>query len=146
MHKKLIWSRHIPLNQSSQETGFWSKNMYSRKEGTSTLQGVGFNSMPNLIVILFNMLSLVFYMGFHCKGCVWERVWRLKANWRPKNFSRVAREKPSREVKHVLSTWLECEESWQLVTVSFRECLMGKAFPQDTRGTFCFANLSYMIH
>ena len=35
--------------------------------------------MPNLIVILFNLLYPVFYVGFHCKDCVCERVWRLKA-------------------------------------------------------------------
>ena len=102
--------------------------------------------MPNLIVIFFNHLYPIFYAGFYCKGCVWEKVWRLKANWRPKKFSLVAREKPSREVKHVLSIWLECEESWQIVTASFRECLESKAFPQDTRETFCFDNLSYLIH
>ena len=102
--------------------------------------------MPNLIVILFNLLYPVFYVGFHCKSCVWESVWRLKTNWRPKKFSCVAREKPSREVKHVLNIWLECEESWQMVTVDFCECLASKAFPRDTRETFCFANLSYLIH
>ena len=87
----------------------------------------------------------VFYMGFLCKGCVWERVWRLKAKWRAKKFSRVDCEKPSHEVKHVLSTWLECEESWHMVTISLREYLTGKAFSRDTRETFCFANLSYLI-
>ena len=102
--------------------------------------------MPNLIVILFNILYPVIYVGFHCKGCVWERVWRLKANWRSKKFSRVAYEKPSREVKHVLNIWLECEKSWQMVTAGFRECLAGKAFSRDTHETFCFANLSYLIH
>ena len=102
--------------------------------------------MPNLIVILFNLLYPVFYVAFHCKSCVWERVWRLKANWRPKKFSRVAREKPSCEVKHVLSIWLECEELWQMVTIGFQECLVGKAFPRDIHKTFCFANLSYLIH
>ena len=107
---------------------------------------VGFNFVPNLIVILFNLLYLIFYVGFHCKGCVWESVWRLKTQWRSKVFSQVACEKPSHEVKHVLSTWLECEESWQMVTAGFRECLVGKAFPRDTRKTFCFANLSYLIH
>ena len=30
--------------------------------------------MPNLIVILFNLLYLVFIVGFDCKGCVIERV------------------------------------------------------------------------
>ena len=34
---------------------------------------VGFNSMPNLIVILFNLLYPVFIMRFNCKGCVIER-------------------------------------------------------------------------
>ena len=34
---------------------------------------VGFNSMPNLIVILFNLLDLVFHVGFICKGCVIEK-------------------------------------------------------------------------
>ena len=35
---------------------------------------VGFNFMPNLIVIIFNLLYLVFIVGFNCKGCVIERV------------------------------------------------------------------------
>ena len=34
---------------------------------------VGFYSVPNLIVILFNLLYHVFSMGFNCKGCVLER-------------------------------------------------------------------------
>ena len=34
---------------------------------------VGFNSMTNLIVILFNCLYTVFIVGFNCKGCVIER-------------------------------------------------------------------------
>ena len=34
---------------------------------------VGFYSMPNLIVIIFNLLYPVFIMGFGCKGCVLER-------------------------------------------------------------------------
>ena len=29
--------------------------------------------MPNLIVILFNLLYPVFIVGFYCKGCVIER-------------------------------------------------------------------------
>ena len=29
--------------------------------------------MPNLIVILFNLLYTVFIVGFNCKGCVIER-------------------------------------------------------------------------
>ena len=34
---------------------------------------VGFNSVPNLIVILFNLLYPVFIVGFNCKECVIER-------------------------------------------------------------------------
>ena len=34
---------------------------------------VGFNSVPNLIVILFNLLYPVFIVGFNFKGCVIER-------------------------------------------------------------------------
>ena len=34
---------------------------------------VGFYSMPNLIVSLFNLLYPVFIVGFDCKGCVIER-------------------------------------------------------------------------
>ena len=36
---------------------------------------VGFNSMTNLIVILFNLLYSVFIAGLYCKGCVIERVY-----------------------------------------------------------------------
>ena len=95
---------------------------------------------------MFNLVYPVVHVGFHCKGYVWERVWRLKAKWRVKKFTWVAHEKPSREVKHVLSTWLEYKESWQMVTAGFRECLAGKAFSRDIRETFYFANLSYLIH
>ena len=31
-------------------------------------------------------------------------------------------------------------------TAGFRECFAGKAFPQDTRETFCFSKLSFLIH
>ena len=35
---------------------------------------VGFYFVPNLIVIIFNLLYPIFIMGFDCKGCVLERV------------------------------------------------------------------------
>ena len=34
---------------------------------------VGFYSVPNLSVIIFNLLYPVFVMGFVCKACVLER-------------------------------------------------------------------------
>ena len=47
---------------------------------------------------------------------------------------------------HVPCTWLECEESVQMETAVSREYLAGKAFPRDTRKTFCSARLYYLIH
>ena len=42
-----------------------------------------------------------------CKGCVRERVCvKTQGSCKEKKISRVARENLSREVKHVLSTWL----------------------------------------
>ena len=43
-------------------------------------------------------------------------------------------------------TWLECEESVQMETTMFCEYLVGKAFPRDTRETFCFVRLYYLIY
>ena len=39
-------------------------------------------------------------------------------HWRPSGFREKIREKLSHKVSHVQSTWLECEESWQLVFAS----------------------------
>ena len=39
----------------------------------TTLCFVGLYSVPNLIVMLFNLLYPVFIVRFHCKGCVLER-------------------------------------------------------------------------
>ena len=39
----------------------------------TTMYLVGFYSMPNLIVIIFNLLYPVFIVGSDCKGCVLER-------------------------------------------------------------------------
>ena len=44
--------------------------------------------------------------------CVREGV-KTQGKVKNKKFSRVGCEKLSREVKHVSSTWLECEESGQ---------------------------------
>ena len=34
------------------------------------MYSVGFYSVPNLIVILFNLIYPVFIVGIYCKGCV----------------------------------------------------------------------------
>ena len=41
---------------------------------------------------------------------------------------------------------LEYEESGQMKTAVSREYLASKAFPRDTRETFCSTNLSSLIH
>ena len=43
-------------------------------------------------------------------------------------------------------TWLECEESGQMVAAVSHEYHAGKALPWDTRKTFCSASLSNLIH
>ena len=52
----------------------------------TTMCFVGFNSLPNLMVILFNLLYLVFIVGFDCKGCVIEWECEDSSNWRLKSF------------------------------------------------------------
>ena len=54
---------------------------------------VGFNFMPNLIVILFNVLYPVFHVGFICKGCVREKESvKTQGKLKTEVFLRVARE------------------------------------------------------
>ena len=103
------------------KTGLKIKNKHVKVLFT-TLCFIGLYSMPNLIVMLFNLLYPVFIVRFHCKGCVLERerVWRLK-QLKTEEVSRVA---------HAVS----------------HEYLEGKVFPRDTRETFCSASLSSLIH
>ena len=107
---------------------------------------VGFNSVSNLIVTLFNLLYPVFIIGFNCKGCAIERECEDSSYWRLKRFSLVANDLASCKVMHVSCTWLECEELVQMEIAVFRKNLMGKAFPRDTREIFCFTRLCYLIH
>ena len=39
----------------------------------TNLYFVGFYSVPNLIVIIFNLVYPIFIVGCDCKGCVLER-------------------------------------------------------------------------
>ena len=52
---------------------------------------VGFNSVPNLIIILFNLLYPVFIVGFDCKGCVIKRECEGLKQLKTEEFSRVSR-------------------------------------------------------
>ena len=49
--------------------------------------------MQNLIIIMFNLLYLVFHVGFICKGCVREKESvKTQGILKIEVFSRVARE------------------------------------------------------
>ena len=74
--------------------------------------------MPNLIVFLFNHLYFVFYMGFYCMGCVWEKVWRLKRLLKIK--------------------WISREVSWQAFPRS-----LYPHYPHIGRSAFLGENLRY---
>ena len=50
-----------------------------------SLYFVGFYSVPNLIVILFNLVYPVFIVGCDCKGCVLERECEDLSKWSQKN-------------------------------------------------------------
>ena len=65
---------------------------------------VGFNSVPNLIVILFNLIYRVFHVGFICKGCVRKRVCEDSRQLKTKAIFASSSRVSSREVKHVSYT------------------------------------------
>ena len=112
----------------------------------TTICFVGLYSMPNLIVIIFNLVYLVFIVGFHCKGCVIERVvWRLKHLKTGEGFASILRLSIPRSISCAMHM-LECEESGQMETTVSCKYLAGKAFPRDTRKAFCSASLSSLIH
>ena len=120
--------------------------MFSVKLLFTTICFVGFYSVPNLIVIIFNLLYHVCIVGFHCKGCVIERVvWRLKHLKIEEGFVGISRLSILRSISCALHV-LECGESGQMEIAVSCEYLAGKAFPWNTREVFCFASLSSLIH
>ena len=109
---------------------------------------VSFNSMPNLIVILFNLLYPVFIVGFDCKGCVIERkrVCEDSSNWKLKSFhGYLATKHPAKWCMCPANNW-NVNSQDRIETASFRECLASKAFLWDTHETVYFAILSYLLH
>ena len=106
---------------------------------------VSFYSMPNLIVIMFNLMYPVFYVRFICKGCVRERACedlrQLKTKVIFAGSSRVSFLRSDACTLHMTRM-----QRVRIETVGFCECLTGKAFLRDTRETFCFAKLSFLIH
>ena len=107
---------------------------------------VGFYSVPNLIVILFNRLYLVSVVGIYCKGCVIVREsvkTQAIEEWSVfTGSSWLSIPQSNSCALHML----ECEESGQMETAVSREYLASKAFPRDTHETFCSASLYCLIH
>ena len=100
---------------------------------------VGFYSVPNLIVILFNLLYPVFVVGFICKGCVLEResVCEDSSNWSQK-ISRgyLVTKLPARWSMCLAHDW-NAKSQYRMEIAVSREYLSSKAFLRDTRETFC---------
>ena len=97
--------RHIFQNIEITSKKKWFKmNFFLVKLLFTTICFVDFYSVPNLIVIIFNLLYPVCIVGFHCKGCVIERVvWRLKHLKTKEGFASIS-QLASREVYDVPCT------------------------------------------
>ena len=80
--------------------------------------------------------------------CVWEResVWRFKAIEDWSCFHGYLASKLHTKWSMCLAHNWNAKSQDRMETASFCECLAGKAFPQDTHETFCFAELSFLIH
>ena len=104
---------------------------------------VGFYSIPNLIVILFNLMYPVFVVGIYCKGCVIVResvkTQAIKARRVFAGISRLSI--PQKDACALHMTGMQRVSTNGDSCVS-RECeyLTGKAFPRDI--LFCQTVLS----
>ena len=109
---------------------------------------VGFYSMPNLIVIIFNILYHVFIVGFDCKGCVLERERECEdlSNRSQKN-SRVylTTKLPAKWSMCFAHNW-NTKSQYMMETAVSCKYLAGKAFSRDTHETFYSTGLYYLIH
>ena len=104
---------------------------------------VGFYFVPNLIVILFNLLYHVFIVGFDCKGYVLERKCEDSSKWILKG---------SRASISLLS-FLRSEvcvlhmTRMRRVSAGWRQlCFASISQVRPSRETFCSAKLSILIH
>ena len=97
--------------------------------------------MPNLIVIFFNLMYPIFYVGFHCMGCVWKRVWRLKTTLKIKGvFTGSLREDfPQNEAMCTTHDWnVKSHDSWFLRV--FRWQGLPTRYPRNI--LFCYFGIS----
>ena len=60
--------------------------------------------MPNLIVIMFNLMYPVFYVGFLVRVVCERESVKTQGKVKSKKFSRVSREKLTHKVKHMPCT------------------------------------------
>ena len=102
--------------------------------------------MPNLIVILFNLLCSVFIVGFNYKGCVIKRECvKTQAIEDRRVFAGSSRLSIPRNDACALHM-----TGMQRVRADRDSCISwvarGSAFPRDTFETFCFAKQCYLIH
>ena len=77
--------------------------------------------------------------------CEKEREWSSR-HWRLKCFCGYLTSKhPAKWCMCPAHDW-NARSQDRMKTASFHDYLASKAFPQDTRKTFCFAELSFLIH
>ena len=120
--------------------------MKSVKLWFTNLYFVGFYSMPNLIVIIFNLVYPIFIVGCDCKGRVLERecvkTQASEARRLLAGVSQLSFLRSKACALHMTGMRRVCTDGDSFVSwVS-----AGKAFPRDTHETFCSASLYWLIH
>ena len=84
-------------------------------------------------------MYLVFYVGFYCMGCVWERLWRGKRLIKESvDFAGILREaflQSEPRAEHMTGMR-------RVMTAGFREYFTGKTFSRDTCETFSYFGIS----
>ena len=147
---KAISVPYINLQLNSYPNTNWTCSVVTISPFQCTTLNTWLTNLQSCDLQLCFMLAL-----FHDKKCyncfnfipciLWDFIvlglvlswWKLKLNWR-QCISQLAREKFVRRVPMKRA----CEEhmtgSWKVMSgCYFRECLTGKAFPRDSRETFC---------
>ena len=107
---------------------------------------VGFYSVPNLIVILFNLMYPVFVVGIYYKGCVIVRESvKTQAIEARRVFMGIMRLSILRKEACALHM-----TGMRRVGIDGDSCVSRvariKDFLRDTRKTLCSARLYYLIH
>ena len=102
--------------------------------------------------MLLNILYHVFIVGFHCKDCVLKREresmkTQATKDWRDfTGSSRLSIPRKEACALHMTRMRRVKLDGDSCVSRVSREDLASKAFPRDTRDTFCSASLFSLIH